>query len=165
MPMQDIQQPEYLPIAPDLRLHRYTDDCAFALEWYQDAETLRMVDGVARPYDLARLYRMYHCLQGRGELYFIEYKAPDSPEFQPVGDVTLCRADLPIVIGRRDMRGRGIGRRVVLALVQRARELGFESLGVQEIYAWNLPSQKLFEGVGFRAAGPTEQGSSYRLEL
>lgn len=165
MPIQNIEQPELLPVGPDLRLRRYTDDCAFALAWYQDPETLRMVDGVVKPYDPARLYRMYHCLQERGELYFIEYKGPGDPEFRPVGDVTLCRQDLPIVIGERNLRGRGIGRRVVLALVQRARELGFESLGVQEIYSYNLASRRMFKGIGFRAVGSTEKGSSYRLKL
>lgn len=165
MPISGIEQPETLPISPALRLRRYTDDCAFALDWYQDEETLRLVDGVPQPYDLPRLYRMYHYLEARGEVYFIEWKAPDSPDFRPVGDVAFWPEDLPIVIGEKSLRGQGIGRAVVQALVGRARELGFPRLQIREIYSFNAASRAMFEGLGFRAIAATPNGNRYELLL
>ena len=50
MPIPTIAQPETLP-------------------WYQDGETVWLVDGDRRPYTLERLRRMYEFLDARGELY------------------------------------------------------------------------------------------------
>lgn len=67
MPIKNIQQPDYIEIDSKLRLRKYNDDCDFALSWYQDEETLMLVDGVNAPYDMERLYRMYHYLNDRGK--------------------------------------------------------------------------------------------------
>lgn len=163
MPMDGIVQPEILPVSADLRLRRYDGQADFALDWYQDEETLMLVDGKNFPYDLERLYRMYTYLDKRGELYFIERLQEGA--FVPIGDVTLCRDDLPIVIGERSLRGRGIGRQVVEALARRAKSLGFSRLLVREIYSWNLGSQKMFEAVGFVRYTEEANGYGYRMEL
>ena len=163
MPIPGIDQPELLPVSDTLRLRRYDGNAEFARDWYQDERTLRMVDDKNEPYKLARLNQMYRYLDGHGELYFIELLQGDS--FLPIGDVTLCRDDLPIVIGVHSLRGQGIGRQVLNALTQRAKALGFEQLGVHEIYANNLPSQRLFESVGFRRDKLTADGYSYILTI
>lgn len=165
MAMEGIQQPEILDIDSSLRLRKYTDDCEFALDWYQDEETLLLVDGANVPYDMEKLYRMYHYLQNKGEVYFIEVKDAQSGVFAPIGDVTFWQDDMPIVIGDKALRGKGIGRRVIQALVERARQLQFPYVGVAEIYDYNIGSEKMFESVGFQRTGDTEKGHSYRLSL
>ncbi len=165
MPIYGITQPEIIAVDDMLRLRKIdTDsDCSFALDWYQDEETLMLVDGVKVPYDLDKLYRMYRVLEGMGELYWIEAKIDG--EFTPIGDVTFCKEDLPIVIGPKAQRNKGIGRKVIAALAGRGRELGYPYLDVQEIYRYNLGSQRMFESVGFEKHEETEHGISYRLEL
>ena len=163
MPIPGIQQPDEIRIDDELRLVRYTGECEFALGWYQETEMLWMIDNSREPYTLEKLKRMYSYLDQQGELYWIEYWIDGA--FVPVGDVTFWQEDMPIVIGLPELRGRGIGRRVVLALVQRGRELGYDELHVDQIYHYNLASQRCFESAGFQRAGSTEKGQSYILRL
>lgn len=164
MPMSGIEQPEFIQIDETLRLHRYTDDCAFALKWYQDEHTLWLVDGKTTPYTMEKVYQMYHYLQARGEVYFIEYN-PCGDGFVPIGDVSFWREDMPIVIGEPGLQGRGIGKKVILALVDRAKYLGFSSLEVAEIYEHNVGSRKMFETCGFMPIEKTPNGWRYRRLL
>ena len=57
--------------------------------------------------------------------------------------------DLPIVIGEKDLRSRHAGRRVIEALCERARSLGWREVLVGEIYDWNVASQRCFSAAGF----------------
>ena len=139
MPISNIEQPEILPVDDGLRLRKFDDSFDFAFEWYQDPETVWLVDGVRRPYTRETLANMYHYLDRHGELYFIE--ALDGGVFRSIGDVCFWQKDMPIVIGDPRYRGRGIGRRVVAALVRRGRALGFHRLEVREIYEYNVPSR------------------------
>lgn len=163
MPMQGIEQPEILPVDGELRLRKFDGKYDFAFDWYQDVETVHLVDGVDEPYDRAKLDRMYRYLNEHGELYFIEMK--DGEGYRPIGDVTLWQTDLPIVVGEKGLRGKGVGRRVVGALIRRARELGWKELLVDEIYHDNIGSQRLFQGLGFVACKTTDKGKRYRLTL
>ena len=163
MPMEGISQPEVLPVSPALRLRRWDGVHSFALPWYQDGETVRLVDGDTKLYTPELLEQMYSWQDAHGELYFIE--ALESGSWCPVGDVCLSRDDLAIVIGEKSCRGQGVGRAVVSALIGRARSLGWESLRVQEIYRFNPGSQRLFTSLGFRPCAPTEKGHSYALDL
>ncbi len=164
MPIEGIVQPDFLAVSPALRLRKYDGIFAFALPWYQEEELVRLVDGPdAKPYDMERLARMYAYLNDHGELYWIEER--QGAGFSPIGDVTLCREDMPIVLGPDSCRGRGVGKAVVLALIGRARALGWSHAAVREIYSYNAASQRLFLSCGFRETGKTELGSSYRLEL
>ncbi|MCI5649006.1 MAG: GNAT family N-acetyltransferase [Fusicatenibacter sp.] len=163
MAIEGIRQPEILPVDEELRLRKYDGICDFALEWYQDVEMIRLVDGVPEPYDMAQLLRMYRYLDAHGELYFIERKEKD--RFEPIGDVTFWKDDMPIVIGRADLRQKKIGTRVVKALIRRGKELGYKTLKVGEIYDENEGSRKLFTGLGFRAYEKTVKGWRYELCL
>lgn len=163
MPIADIEQPECIAIEETLRLRRYDGQCSLALAWYQDSDLLWLVDGDRTPYSPERLRRMYDYLNARGEVYWIE--ARENAAFRPIGDVTFWQQDMPIVIGDAAYRGRGIGSKVVLALVARGRELGYRELFVGNIYHYNTASRRCFEKAGFRAFEPTEQGSRYRLVL
>lgn len=163
MPIAGIEQPELLEIGADLRLRRFDGRFDFALPWYQGGETLYLVDGKREPYDMARLEVMYRYLDARGELYFIELLRDG--EFVPIGDVTFWQEDMPIVIGERAERGRGIGRRVISALCERARGLGWRELAVEEIYDWNEASRRCFMAAGFEPYAKTERGWAYRRTL
>lgn len=163
MPIQGIEQPELIQVDETLRLRKYDGKDSFALAWYQDEETLMLVDGLYQPYDMARLKKMYTYLNEHGELYFIERKEGET--YLPIGDVTFWQEDMPIVIGEKDLRGQKIGRRVVGALIERARELGFPKLEVDMIYHYNIGSQRMFESMGFQPYEENEKGKRYRLVL
>lgn len=163
MPIPGIAQPDLLEIEYGLRLRRFDGQFAFALPWYQDEETVLLVDGKQTHYTEEALAQMYAYLDARGELYFIEVLIDGG--YHPVGDVTFWREDMPIVIGDRRFRGKGIGGKVVAALIARGRTLGYDRLGVAEIYDCNAPSRRCFESAGFRACEKTAQGSRYELIL
>lgn len=124
---------------------------------------LWMVDGKRDPYTPGRLEQMYSWLANRGELWFIEVR--DGGDWRAVGDVTLCRDDLPIVIGEYGLRGRHVGRRVVEALCERARRLGWKEVLVDEIYDWNEASRQCFSAAGFEPYEKTDHGSRWRRIL
>lgn len=163
MPIANIEQPDFIFIDDTIRLRKYDGIHDFAYEWYQDTETVRLVDGVDAPYSMDKLNRMYAYLFAHGELYFIEIKVNDT--YQPIGDVTFWQEDMPIVIGDRNFRGIGIGRKAVSALIERGKALGYDALYVSEIYDYNTGSQKCFESMGFQRYEKTDKGYRYRLVL
>lgn len=163
MPIQGVKQPEFIVIDESLRLRKYDGIHNFAFDWYQDPDTVLMVDGVKNTYSRERLDKMYAYLDNIGELYFIECLENDA--FIPIGDVAFWKDDMPIVIGLPEYRNRGIGRRVAAALMDRARTLGFPEFHVGEIYRWNMPSRALFTSMGFEPYEETEQGYRYKLQL
>lgn len=146
-----------------LRLRRFDGNYDFAFEWYQDPETVRLVDGKTESYSYEKLTNMYNFLNRKGELYFIEVN--EDGKWKPIGDVTFWQEDMPIVIADPKYRRKGIGRKIILALVQRGRDLGYDHLCVEEIYDWNEASKRCFESVGFRPDKKTGKGMSYRLTL
>lgn len=162
--IKNITQPEVIHIHDSLRLRKFDDNYSCALPWYQDLNTLKLVDGMdATVYDLEKLKRMYNYLNNQGELYFIEVLEGNA--FTPIGDVTFWQHDMPIVIGDSRYRNCGIGQQVVQALILRGKELGFDSLYINEIYDFNVGSRALFEKNGFIAYKKTENGASFRLIL
>ena len=163
MGIQGVEQPALIQINESLRLRKYDGVHDFALEWYQDPDTVWLVDGKREPYTVERLDRMYRYLRNAGELYFIEVL--ESGTYRPIGDVTFWQEDMPIVIGDRNYRGKKIGRKVVSVLVERGKELGYDHLEIGEIYDWNEGSRRCFESVGFVTCEKTEKGSTYRLTL
>ena len=163
MPIQGIEQPNIIQIDDNLRLRKYDGIHNFALKWYQIKETVMLVDGNDTPYDEDQLSRMYTYLNNIGELYFIEFL--QDGKYFPIGDVTFWKDDMPIVIGDQSFRGKGIGKKVIKALICRAKELGYLELYVSEIYRYNKASRKLFESNGFVACKETQKGNSFYLKL
>jgi hypothetical protein len=88
---------------------------------------------------------MYEYLSKNGELYFIEVL--EDGEFIPVGDVPLKEENPSIAIGVPQYRGMGIGKKVMTAIIARARELGIARFYGTKIYDYNIASQKLFESL------------------
>lgn len=163
MPIPGIKQPELIQVDCQLRLRKYDGSYDFAFDWYQDLETVYLVDGLRQPYTQEKLTRMYEYLNAHGELYFIEIL--ENGTYQPIGDVTFRQNDIPIVIGNQAYRGRKIGQRVIQALIRRGKSLGYPYLQVNEIYEYNIASRRLFEQFGFQPYERTEKGIRYRLEL
>lgn len=163
MAIQGIEQPEIIQIDHTLRLRKYDGSCAFALPWYQDTDMVSLVDGKKEIYTMEKLEQMYKYLNDIGELYFIEIL--ENGKYQPIGDVTFWKQDMPIVIGEQLYRGRGIGRKVITALANRGRKLGYHKIYVEEIYNYNEGSKRCFESVGFRVYERTKQGARYVMEL
>ena len=163
MPIENIPQPELLPISDTLRLRKYDGNHDFALSWYLDEETVWLVDGDRDLYTPELLNKMYTYQDTHGELYFIEVR--EGGGWRPVGDVCLSLDDFAIVIGEKDLRGKGVGRAVVSALADRARFLGWKQVRVGDIYDFNAGSQRLFTSLGFRKEAKTKKGHSYILAL
>jgi GNAT superfamily N-acetyltransferase len=146
-----------LDVDDDLRLRPFDGDADvdLAWPWYRDPETVALVDGPGSPtYARDRVAAMYEALAAQGEVYLIERRGPAGC-WEAVGDVTLAPNTLPIVVAP-ELRGQGIGRRVILRLVDRARALGWHELRAREVFPDNDASHRLFRGLGFveHAAGP-----------
>ena len=163
MPIENIPQPETLPVSETLRLRKYDGIHDFALSWYLDPETVRLVDGDDEPYTPELLDKMYAHQDTHGELYFIEVL--ENAEWRPIGDVCLSLDDFAIVIGEKNLRGKGVGTAAVSALVDRARALGWKQVRVGDIYDFNAGSRRLFASLGFREEAKTAKGRSYILTL
>jgi RimJ/RimL family protein N-acetyltransferase len=112
---------------------------------------------------MEKLERMYRYLNEHGELYFIEHM--ENGQFMPIGDVTFWQYDMPIVIGSQSYRGKGIGKCVIGSLIERGKELGYSALYVNEIYKYNIASQRTFESMGFIRYEETANGYRYCLNL
>ena len=163
MPIENIPQPEILSVSETLRLRKYDKNHDFALSWYLDEETVWLVDGDKDLYTPELLRKMYTHQDTHGELYFIEVRENDN--WRPVGDVCLSTDDVAIVIGEKDFRGKGVGRAVVSALVERARSLGWKQVRVGDVYDFNAGSRHMFTSLEFREEAKTEKGHSYILTL
>lgn len=72
---------------------------------------------------------------------------------------------MPIVIGDKNYRGKGIRKKVIKTLIERAKELEFEKLNVREIYSYNAASQRLFESMRFIKSSNTKNGFSYLIKI
>ncbi len=126
MAIEGVEQPAVLQVDDEIRLRKYEGVYDFAFGWYKDEETVYLVDGVRVPYTREKLKRMYEYLNHHGELYFIEVM--EKGVYKPIGDVTFWKDDIPIVIGEKRYRGKGIGRKVVCTLIDRGRKLGYDCL-------------------------------------
>jgi GNAT superfamily N-acetyltransferase len=138
-----------LDVDDELRLRELAGDADvdLAWPWYRDAETVALVDGPGSPtYARDRVAAMFEALAAQGEVYLIERRCGD--DWQAFGDVTPAPETLPIVVAP-GLRGQGIGRRVVLRLVDRARVLGWTELRVREVHPGNDAAHRLFTGLGF----------------
>lgn len=159
------QQPEMILINTTIRLRKINKkDYDIALPWYQDVEVLKGTAGPERkdPYDRATVADMYEYLSNIGECYIIEVLEASS--WVPIGDVTLSDTTMPIVIGNKSYWGKGIGKRVIQALLIRAKQLGFNKITLKDIYFDNERSLRLFKSCGFKQIGITRHGVVLELD-
>lgn len=152
--IRDIVQPELIEIDAKLRLRKYDGNYKIAVKWYQDPEVYYNSEGITDPCNIPDddyVKGMYAYLVNAGECYFIEVL--EDGAFVPVGDVTLKEENPPIVIGVAQYRGVGIGKRVMEAIIERAKELNIPKLYGSTVYDYNIRSQKLHESLGFQVVG------------
>ena len=154
-----------IQIDDSLRLVPYflADHQDAALAWYQDVDLVELVDGIRIPYSSEKLNTMYSYLERHGDLFWIEFR--EKGEWLPIGDVTLSQENLPIVIGNPTYQHQGLGRKVLKALIDLARQRGWTEMKVQEIYTFNPISRRCFESLGFVESRRTKSGVGFLLKL
>ena len=81
--------------------------------------------------------------------------------FAPDGE----RMELDDLYVLPEYRGRGLGRQVIRCLMDRGRQLGYDTLGVREIYDWNTGSVRCFTSCGFAPVARTDKGWRYEAKL
>lgn len=160
----ELMEVKHLIIDESLRLTK-VDESRYseALPWYADDVVLKGSENRSKPYSLDELHGMYKYLSSHGESYFIEVL--ENGEYRSIGDASLLTDSIPIVIGDSHYRGRGIGKKVLARLIERAYEVGRSSLKVKEIYDHNESSKKLYTSFGFEKHEKTKDGYSYQLNL
>ena len=94
------------------------------------------------------------------EHYVIERRTDDG--WETAGEVALERGSLTLTVPS-DLRRQGIGRRVLLRLVDRARVLGWEELRVSGVEPGDDAARRLLDGLGFRSR--PDDSASYALRL
>lgn len=165
MGFKEVKQPEIIDIDTDLRLRNPENtEWEIALPWYQNPKVLYFSEGVTdKVYDMETINRMYGYLNSIGELYFIEVLEDEL--WKPIGDVTLSDQNMPIAIGDEAYWGKGIGKRVIGELVERAKAIGLRKLCIRAIYLYNNRSQNLFTSMGFVEVGENDTEKSYEFRL
>lgn len=164
MPLPNTIQPDLITIDEGIRLKKVAKhEYPTALPWYQNPRVMYYSEGVIdKIYDIDVINRMYDSLSRSGELYFIEVLAD---QWRAVGDVTLSEQNMPIIIGEDAYCGLGIARKVISALLSRAKEIGLERIKIPAIYKCNEISRGLFVSFGFVKVGENPSEEAYELIL
>lgn len=165
MTIKDVIQPHTILIDGYLRLRAPNrTDWERALPWYQNQNILYYSEGVTdKVYDMDIINRMYAYLSKIGELYFIEVY--EENHWKTIGDATLSEINMPIVIGDEKYWGKGIGKRVISKLIERAKEIKFKRIFIPVIYTYNERSQNLFKAMGFVEVNSNDREKAYELKL
>ncbi|NBI05572.1 GNAT family N-acetyltransferase [Senegalia massiliensis] len=165
MAIENFVQPDIINIDEKLRLRKSCEnEWQYALPWYEDSEVLYYSEGIReKTYDLEIINRMYTYLSDNGELYFIEILHERS--WIPIGDVTLSDKMMPIVIGNKKYWGKGIAKKVLHILIERAKDIGLSCIKLKGIYKYNERSKRLFKSVGFYKISEDEKEEYYELKL
>ena len=160
------QQPDILPISAALRLKKYDGHYERFLLPYQDPYIYQNSEGIlddAKKPDLNYVKRMCEYLSQAGEFYYIQVL--EDGAFVTVGDVTVKEDDPPIAIWAARYRGRGVGTAVMRAVIDRLWVLGVRKVTGSTVYKWNLPSQRMHLGLGYRCVGENEREFFYDLDI
>lgn len=151
MPFVGIEQPDIIEIDNIVRLIKYDGNYMKAYYWYQDDIVRKFSEGITDPdkrLDESWVAKKLNSLNNNGELYFIEVL--ENNDYVAIGDVTLLENNPPIEIGVEKYRGCGIGKKVMTALVKRAKEIGIKKIYNTGCYEDNYASQRMLLSVGFR---------------
>lgn len=161
MSFKNIKQPNEIFIDKDLKLVTpTTEDFNLALQWYSNKDVLYYSEGEdAKPYNIDKITKMYQYLNSIGELYFIY--CLENNKWVAIGDVTLSDKNLPIAIGDPKYFSKGIGKKVIAVLLERAKNIGLCTIYIPSIFKYNIRSRRLFEHFGFKKYKETEIDFSY----
>lgn len=128
------------------------EDCKLALQWYQDLEVIHFSEGPdVEPYDLITVQAMYEYLNSIGKLLIIEVF--EDGEWVSSEDVTFSKESIPIVIGDRKYRSRGIDTEVMKKIIELTKKEDWKELKVKQVYDYNERSHRMFSGLGFVVTG------------
>ena len=166
MALKEFVQPEIIDISDTLRLRKYDGHYELFLLGYQNPVVYQNSEGIfdeSRIPNLDYVKGMCIYLAKVGELYYIEAK--ENGTYIPIGDVTIKDENPPIAIWVDAYRGKGIGKLVMKAVIDRLKTLGFERITGSTVYQWNTASQKLHEALGFRRVSEDEKEITYEREL
>lgn len=165
MPFDYHKQPNQINIDKELRLIKAErESWLYALEWYQNPDVLYYSEGVTETcYDMEVITNMYSFLSSIGELYFIEIL--ENGIWKVIGDATLSEKTMPIVIGYKEYWGKGIGKKVIGALIIRAKELGIKKIQLSGIYIYNERSKNMFMSLGFKKTSQDDNKEKFELVL
>lgn len=168
MAINGIDQPEIININETLRLRAYDGNYLTGLPWYQNEVVYYNSEGItdkSKIPDAEYVKRMYDYFasNGKSEMYFIELW--ENGAFIPIGDVALQEENPPIVIGDDRYRGRGVAKKVMMAIIQRAKEIGIKRFYNTVIYDYNIASQKLYESLGFVCVDVQGKERIYEMNL
>jgi RimJ/RimL family protein N-acetyltransferase len=165
MTIRSIIQPHTIVIDEYLRLRTPSgNEWEKALPWYQNQSILYYSEGVTdKVYDMGIINRMYEYLSKIGELYFIEIY--EENHWKAIGDATLSEENMPIVIGDEKYWGKGIGKKVITKLIERAKEIELKRIYIPAIYTYNERSQNLFKAMGFVEVRSNDKEKTYELKL
>lgn len=126
--------------------------------WITNLSTSRFLLASAASMTLDQEAEWYESTSKRNDLsIFTIYELPD---YRPIGNVDVHGidrvnrfAELGIMIGEADARGRGLGTEAVRLMC----DIGFNVLGLNSIYlvtfGWNIAGQKAYKKAGFREIG------------
>lgn len=137
-----------------LCLVKYFPAYRLSLPWYEDKETVKMVDNSEMSYDLNQLEKMYEYLNKNGTLFYIVYKN------KLIGDCAIFDDNMVAIVISKEYRGRKIGSKVLDMLISLAKETDLPYLKA-EIYDFNQVSRNLFKSKGFEKVGK----EMYMLDL
>lgn len=155
---------DYVNVNDELRLVKYDEKYySISEEWYKDKEILYYSEGeTVEVYDRKQIEQMYGYLSTNGELYFIQVKQGD--EWVIIGDTTLLEDNMPIVIGDKAYWSKGIGRKVIKALIEKGRSQGMTIFRTR-IYYYNHRSKAMFKSLGFKLEKKWDKEESYVLKV
>lgn len=166
MPIKCIEQPHIIYIDNSLRLIKYNGNYAIALEGYQDPYVYQNSEGIfddSKKPNMDYIKGMFEWLNNNGELYYIQIR--EGQNFVFIGDITIKDINPPITIWYEKYRGIGIGTKVMKAVIQRLKDLGYEKIIGTTVYKWNESSQKMHEKLGFMKVDENQDEYIYELNL
>lgn len=130
-----------------LRLLNIDKDIKYAEKWYNNRRVLLGSEGInVSGYNEMTIRRMYNELNTKGTVFIIEIM---DKHWKPVGDITLSRTTVPIIIGEDRYVGKGIAKRAMKLLLKIAKYNDYKEIKVSKVFDYNINSQKLFESLGF----------------
>jgi D-alanine-D-alanine ligase len=145
---QDGQDDGFL--AGELRFARVSaKDAPLLFSWFEDRELTRYME----PSSSLTIDQLEVSILCSKDEDFVIYWGGAPIGFASLYDRTSCTCEISYLIGDPDYRGRGLGRKIVAAILDH----GFCRLGLRSIFASatveNLSSIKALEGAGFRRIG------------
>ncbi|KUK44626.1 MAG: GNAT family N-acetyltransferase [Methanothrix sp.] len=124
-------------------------DAPLLFRWFEDRELTRYME----PSSSLTIDQLEVSILCSKDEDFVIYWGDAAIGFASLYDRTPCTCEISYLIGDPDYRGRGLGRKIVDALLDH----GFSRLGLKSIFASatveNLSSIRALEGAGFRRIG------------